>query len=63
MGHTRHHVAQRARDPVVCSPTNVPMPICDLKNWQAVIPKDDELLKRELLRPFLSYLGIEPKLG
>lgn len=30
----------------------------DLKNWQAVIPKDDQLLKRELLRSFLSYLGI-----
>jgi AcrR family transcriptional regulator len=33
----------------------------DLKNWRAVIPKDDLPLKRELLRSFLSYLGIEPK--
>jgi AcrR family transcriptional regulator len=33
----------------------------DLKNWQAVIPKDDQSLKRELLRTFLSYLGIEQK--
>jgi hypothetical protein len=33
----------------------------DLKNWQAVIPKDDLSLKRELLRSFLSYLGIEQK--
>jgi AcrR family transcriptional regulator len=33
----------------------------DLKNWQAVIPKDDQSLKRELLRSFLSYLGIEQK--
>ena len=33
----------------------------DLKNWQAVIPKDDQSLKRELLRSFLSYLGIEHK--
>jgi AcrR family transcriptional regulator len=33
----------------------------DLKNWQAVIPKDDQSLKRELLRFFLSYLGIEQK--
>jgi len=33
----------------------------DLKNWQAVIPKDDPSLKRELLRSFLSYLGIEQK--
>jgi AcrR family transcriptional regulator len=31
----------------------------DMKNWQAVIPKDDLSLKRELLRSFLSYLGIE----
>jgi hypothetical protein len=31
----------------------------DMKNWQAVIPKDDLSLKRELLRAFLSYLGIE----
>src|SRR5580693_6449824 len=30
----------------------------DMKNWQAVIPKDDLSLKRELLRSFLSYLGI-----
>jgi AcrR family transcriptional regulator len=33
----------------------------DMKNWQAVIPKDDLSLKRELLRSFLSYLGIEQK--
>ncbi len=33
----------------------------DLKNWQVVIPKDDQSLKRELLRTFLSYLGIEQK--
>jgi AcrR family transcriptional regulator len=33
----------------------------DLQNWQAVIPKDDQSLKRELLRSFLSYLGIEQK--
>jgi len=33
----------------------------DMKNWQAVIPKDDASLKRELLRSFLSYLGIERK--
>jgi AcrR family transcriptional regulator len=30
----------------------------DLKNWQTVIPKDDQALKRELLRTFLSYLGV-----
>src|ERR1700733_6141194 len=33
----------------------------DMKNWQAVIPKDDLSLKRELLRSFLNYLGIEHK--
>jgi AcrR family transcriptional regulator len=33
----------------------------DLKYWQAVIPKDDQSLKRELLRSFLRYLGIEQK--
>jgi len=33
----------------------------DMKNWQKVIPKDDQSLKRELLRVFLSYLGIEQK--
>jgi AcrR family transcriptional regulator len=33
----------------------------DMKNWQMVIPRDDQSLKRELLRAFLSYLGIEQK--
>ena len=33
----------------------------DMKNWQVVIPKDDQALKRELLRAFLSYLGVEQK--
>lgn len=33
----------------------------DLRCWQEVIPKDDQTLKRELLRNFLSYLGIEQK--
>jgi AcrR family transcriptional regulator len=33
----------------------------DMQSWQAVIPKDDLSLKRELLRSFLSYLGIEHK--
>jgi len=33
----------------------------DMKNWQTVIPRDNESLKRELLRSFLSYLGIEQK--
>jgi AcrR family transcriptional regulator len=31
----------------------------DMKNWQMVIPSDDQSLKRELVRSFLSYLGIE----
>jgi len=33
----------------------------DLQNWQVVIPKDDQALKGELLRSFLSYLGIAHK--
>jgi len=33
----------------------------DMKNWQAVIPKDERSLKRELLRSFLRYLGVEQK--
>jgi AcrR family transcriptional regulator len=33
----------------------------DMQNWQVVIPKDDLTLKRELLRSFLNYLGVEHK--
>jgi len=33
----------------------------DMKNWQAMLPRDDEALKSELLRSFLRYLGIEQK--
>src|SRR5208282_6363633 len=33
----------------------------DMKYWQAVLPKDDLSLRRELLRSFLRYLGIEQK--
>jgi hypothetical protein len=33
----------------------------DMKTWQAVIPRDDQPLKSELLRSFLRYLGIEQK--
>ena len=33
----------------------------DMRCWQAVIPNDDQTLKRELRRNFLSYLGVEPK--
>jgi len=33
----------------------------DMQCWQAVIPKDDLSLKRELLRSFLRYLGVEHK--
>lgn len=35
----------------------------DMKYWRAVIPKDDQALKRELLRNFLCYLGVETKNG
>jgi hypothetical protein len=33
----------------------------DMQCWQAVIPRDEQSLKRELLRSFLRYLGIEQK--
>lgn len=33
----------------------------DLRCWQVVIPKDDQTLKRELLRNFLNYLGVEQR--
>ena len=33
----------------------------ELKTWQVIIPKDDQTLKRELLRSFLNYLGVEQK--
>lgn len=33
----------------------------DFKNWQALYPKDDASLKRELTRAFLTYLGVEQK--
>ncbi|HXW89491.1 MAG TPA: hypothetical protein VEK33_03005 [Terriglobales bacterium] len=29
----------------------------DLKSWQAVIPRDDQSLKRDFLRSFLSYFA------
>lgn len=33
----------------------------DLKNWQQIIPRDEQSLNRELLRAFLNYLGVEQK--
>jgi len=33
----------------------------DMKNWCLVIPRDDQFLKQELLRSFLTYLGVAPK--
>lgn len=33
----------------------------DIKAWQALMPKDDHALKRELARAFLSYLGVEAR--
>ena len=38
----------------------MPAEIGPLKNF---LPKDDQALKRELLRAFLSYLGLEQKRG
>jgi len=31
----------------------------DLKAWKHLLPKDDQTLKQELTRAFLSYLGVE----
>lgn len=31
----------------------------DLKAWRGLLPKDDQALKHELTRAFLSYLGVE----
>jgi len=35
----------------------------DLTSWKGLIPKDDEALKKELLRAFLSYLGVKEPPG
>jgi hypothetical protein len=35
----------------------------DMTAWKDLLPKDDQALKRELTRAFLSYLGIEEPLG
>jgi AcrR family transcriptional regulator len=35
----------------------------DTKLWKALMPKDDRSLKRELVRSFLSYLGVAQKEG
>ena len=36
----------------------VVMPL-DVEEWKRLLPKDDQALKRELTRAFLSYLGME----
>ncbi len=36
----------------------VVMPL-DVEEWKRFLPKDDQALKRELIRAFLSYLGVE----
>ncbi len=33
----------------------------DVASWKQFLPKDDQQLKRELTRAFLSYLGVERK--
>lgn len=35
----------------------------DLSGWKHLLPKDDQALKRELVRGFLSYLGVEKLSG
>ena len=34
----------------------------DLRAWRGLLPKDDQALKRELTRAFLSYLGSGDKI-
>jgi AcrR family transcriptional regulator len=31
----------------------------DLKSWKGLLPRDDQALKRELMRAFLNYLGVQ----
>jgi len=31
----------------------------DMTVWKGLLPPDDQALKRELTRAFLSYLGVE----
>ncbi|HET9282633.1 MAG TPA: TetR/AcrR family transcriptional regulator [Candidatus Angelobacter sp.] len=38
----------------------VVMPL-DVAEWKSFLPKDDQALKHELTRAFLSYLEVEPK--
>jgi hypothetical protein len=38
----------------------VVMPV-SVKEWKGLLPKDDQALKRELTRAFLSYLEVETK--
>ncbi len=35
----------------------------DLTSWKELLPKDDQALKRELVRAFLNYLGVEDASG
>ena len=35
----------------------------DLTAWKGLLPKDDQSLKRELVRAFLNYLGVEKQPG
>jgi AcrR family transcriptional regulator len=35
----------------------------DAKLWKGLLPKDDQALSQELTRSFLSYLGVEQKIG
>jgi AcrR family transcriptional regulator len=41
----------------------VVMPVISTRDWKGLLPKDDQALKRELTRAFLSYLDLEPKPG
>jgi AcrR family transcriptional regulator len=68
-----HHERIKHPDPRIAVSTGLMMVIStvfelvvlhqDMTAWKELLPKDDQALKRELTRAFLSYLGVEEPLG
>ncbi len=48
---------------VMCTIRELLIVAPDLRDWRGVVPADDDQLKKELTRAFLSYLGVEQKRG
>ena len=44
---------------VISTATELVVTYEDLSTWKGLLPADDQALKRELVRAFLSYLGVE----